>query len=265
MKEFKDLTGQKFNRLTVLELSDKTNKHKDRYWLCQCECKDKTIKSIREYHLIKGNIKSCGCLSREKTIESNKNRQTRNKYPYYKRIYSIYDGMRKRCYNENNDNYDRYGGRGITICNEWLSDFKNFYEWAINNGYQNNLTIDRIDNDGNYEPGNCRWATIQEQCYNKSNTVYITIDGETNTILEWSNIYNLPTYVLWQRYKLYGYEEKEELFKPLKKITKIIHNGKEKTLRQLHEETGIGIETLRKRYERGLKDDELIQPVNKNN
>lgn len=261
MKEFKDLVGQKFNRLKVIGFSNKTNKHKDRYWLCQCECKDKTIKEVMEYHLVNGKIKSCGCLTREKRAEMNKENKFRNKYPHYKRIYSIYDGMRKRCYRKNKDNYEHYGGRGITICDEWLNDFMSFYNWAINNGYQDDLTIDRIDNDGNYEPDNCRWATWEEQFYNKSDTVYITIDGESKTILEWCKISGLTYSAFWQRYNKAGMTTKEELLKPLKQGMKIIHNGKEIALSQLSKDTGIDTETLRKRYQKGCRDNDLIRPV----
>ena len=264
MKEFENLTGMKFNRWKVLALSQKTNKSKHRYWVCQCECEKAEIREVNEYHLIKGNIKSCGCLAKE-ILSQRTGHRREDKHPHYKRIYSIYDGMRKRCYNKNKDNYKHYGGRGITICDEWLNDFMTFYNWAINNGYQDNLTIDRIDNDGNYEPWNCRWATNEEQVYNKSDTVYITIDDKTKTILEWSRISGLSYSVLWQRYNSLGLKTKEELFKPLKVIVKVIHNGIEKTLSQLSKETGIDPRTLHWRNKQGLKDDELTKPVGKQN
>ena len=263
MKEFKDLIGQSFNRWTVIGISDKTNKHYDRYWLCQCSCESKTIREVSELSLIKERSKSCGCYSKEKTTEMNKERAFTDKYPHYKRIKSIYDGMRKRCYNINKDNYDSYGGRGISICKEWLDNFMVFYNWATNNGYQDNLTIDRINNDGNYEPENCRWATQEMQDYNRRTTIYLTIDGESKTVLEWEKISGLSWSVLWQRYNKSGYRTKEEMFKKLKVVTKIIHNGIEKTLRQLHEETGLGIAILEWRNKQGLKDDELTKPANR--
>ena len=263
MKEYKDLIGQKFNRWTVIGTSIKTNKHYDRYWLCQCECENKTIREVSEDSLIRERSKSCGCYSKEKTAETNKKRAIRDKYPHYKRIYSIYDGMKKRCYNKKKDNYHEYGGRGITICDEWLNDFMNFYNWAINNGYQDDLTIDRIDVNGNYESGNCRWATWEEQFNNKRDTVYITLDGETKNILEWSKVSGLSRSVLWQRFHIFGLKTKNRLFKPVKQITKIIHNGEEKTLSQLSKESGIGVETLRWRYQQGFKDDELTRPADR--
>ena len=263
MKEFKDLIGQTFNRWTVIGISDKTNKHYDRYWLCQCSCENKTIREVSELSLIKERSKSCGCYSSEVTTKMNKDRSIRDKYPHYKRIYSVYDGMRKRCYNENNNNYKYYGAKGVIICKEWLSDFMKFYHWSIENGYSPELTIDRIETHGIYEPDNCRWATQEVQDYNKRNTVYLEIDGESKTVLDWEKISGLSYSVLWQRYKIFGFRTKEEMFKPVRQVTKIIHNGIEKTLRQLHEETGLGIAILEWRNKQGLKDDELIKPANR--
>lgn len=102
------------------------------------------------------------------------------------RLYHIWDGMKARCYNMNHVAYKNYGGRGISVCKDWRKNFESFYKWAIENGYQERLTIDRIDNDGDYCPQNCRWATYQEQSENRRNTVLLTVLGETKTISEWS-------------------------------------------------------------------------------
>ena len=211
-KEFKDLTNMKFNHLTVISLlPDKTNKHGDRYWLCECDCEDKTKKEIAENHLVRGNIKSCGCILKESLIERWEGKTKKDLYPYYKEIYSTYDSMRKRCYNEKHDNYKRYGGRGIVICDEWLNNFMNFYNWAIENDYKENLTIERIDYDGNYEPSNCKWATWEEQSYNKSNTLYIEVDNEMKTVKQWSDETGIPSYIIYQRYTRYKRKDRQEL------------------------------------------------------
>ena len=97
------------------------------------------------------------------------------------RLYSIWSGLKGRCNNPNDPRYDRYGGRGISVCEEWNTSFQSFYDWAISNGYSEDLTIDRIDNDGNYEPTNCKWSTSKEQCNNRSSNINIKIGNTTKT------------------------------------------------------------------------------------
>lgn len=107
------------------------------------------------------------------------------------RLYSIYNNMKTRCYNQHSRSYPRYGGRGISICEEWLSDFGSFKEWAGENGYADSLTIDRIDVNGNYDPSNCRWIPIQQQALNTSKNHLVEIDGETKPLTEWSRLYGI--------------------------------------------------------------------------
>lgn len=107
------------------------------------------------------------------------------------RLYSIYYHMLSRCYNSNTDYYYRYGARGITVCEEWRKSFDAFYEWAINNGYDDTLTIDRKDVNGNYEPSNCRWATAKEQANNRSTNHNVTLNDETKTLTEWCLVYSI--------------------------------------------------------------------------
>lgn len=114
-----------------------------------------------------------------------------DKNPNYKhggkgtRLFSIWANMKSRCYNQNTTHYSRYGARGITVCEEWKDDFQAFYDWAISNGYEDHLTIDRIDNDGNYEPSNCRWATVNEQSTNRSTNHVVTINGISKCLMDW--------------------------------------------------------------------------------
>lgn len=125
-----------------------------------------------------------------------------------KRLKRIYDGMRLRCYNKNNINYKYYGGRGVTICDEWLLSFENFFDWAINNGYNENLTIDRIDSEKGYAPDNCRWATKKEQAYNRSMSVKLTLDGRTMYMTEWAEELGIDKQTLSWRYK-HGWSDEE--------------------------------------------------------
>jgi hypothetical protein len=152
-----DLTGQKFGRLTVIETF-----RPDKYTKCVCKCECGNIKTINATDLVRGRTKSCGCLQKEIVIKNQTTHQLT-----HSRIYQTWCDMKRRCFNTNCKNYRYYGLKGITVCDEWKNDFKVFYDWAMSNGYTDELTIDRIDVNGNYEPNNCRWITIQEQQNNK--------------------------------------------------------------------------------------------------
>lgn len=191
-----DLTGQKFGRLTVIGL-DVNQETRKTYWYCQCECGK--VVNTRSDRLISGRVKSCGCYKSEQ--DAIRIRKVHKHKMSGTRIYHEWQGMKARCYNKSDPRYLDWGGRGIKICDEWKKDFSAFHVWAINNGYDDSKTIDRIDNDGNYEPENCRWASQKTQSNNRRSNINITIGNTTKTLMQWCEIFNLNYKRIHARYR----------------------------------------------------------------
>lgn len=192
MRRKNDYTGEKFGKWTVI---GKAPNHITRggypvsMWDCVCECG--TRRAVRGNDLRLGKSVSCGCSLAE-------NPAARKHGAAGSHLYKVYYGMKARCYNPNNKNYKHYGGRGVEICEEWRS-FEAFAEWADKSGYAEGLTIERKDVNEGYCPQNCCWITQKEQTRNKRNTVYITAQGETKTLLEWAKQLNVPASMLKAR------------------------------------------------------------------
>lgn len=247
-----DLTGQKFGKLTVIELQDHGANHKPAKWRCICECGNEKI--VDSQLLRRGIITDCGCKIRNRLVgkrfgmltvlESSDRRaasksggiywkckcdcgnivyvSTNNLVSKYShtvscgchrksmatkhgksdtRIYRAWLAIKERCINSKSKAYKYYGGRGISICNEWVGEhgFENFYDWSMNNGYAEDLTIDRIDTNGNYEPSNCRWVTQQVQMNNTRRNHYVEINGETRSLSDWARLYKIDIGTVWSR------------------------------------------------------------------
>lgn len=206
VNKYIDLTGKKFGKLTALEKCGNTKEGKT-IWLCRCDC-GKQIKVIGR-DLRNGHTQSCGCLHSEIM------RKMKHKHGLAKtRINNIYFGMKARCKNLNNSEYKNYGGRGIVVCQEW-QEFISFYDWAIANGYNDDLTIDRIDVNGNYEPSNCRWVTQKQQQNNKRNNHYVKINNENHTLSGWAEVYNISINTIRTRLSR-GWSDIEAITKPIR-------------------------------------------------
>lgn len=169
--------GQKFGRLTIIGFEKKKEPNRGWNWVCQCDCGNKKVVSPQDVKL--GKTKSCGCYHDEVC----KSRATKYNHLVkdYPRLHRIYHWMKRRCYDPKTPRYEDYGGRGISVSREWIDKahgFDNFVQWAIENGYSDRLTLDRIDVNGDYCPENCRWVTYKEQNENKRDTKWVVYKGK---------------------------------------------------------------------------------------
>ena len=195
-----DLTGKRYGRLTVIEEVERIRYPSgipDRMWECVCDCGN--IFRCNSGRLRSGNTKSCGCLRKEiASKKSYKHGGSKTK------LYRIWDEMNGRCHCKSNKAFKNYGGRGISVCDEWRNDFSAFRLWAISNGYQEGLTIERVNNNGNYSPDNCKWIPRSDQPRNRRNCHLITYNGETKTLSEWSRELHVDRECVRNKEKILG-------------------------------------------------------------
>jgi hypothetical protein len=252
--------GTRFGKLTATGQSEirKSGNKKLSYHKCICDCGKTTW--ARGTSLRYGTTLSCGCYRTEQRIASIKKHNLSNS-----RLYRIWNDMRTRCNKEYCDHFKDYGGRGIKVCSEWdnLNDgFQNFYEWSMSNGYSNDLTIDRVDNDGDYKPGNCRWVTQYEQNRNKRNNHYLDIDGERKIITDIAKENGLHPSTLKGR--LDNGCSVEDAIKIVKRNKRIInYNGKNYNPKQFSEMTGINYNTIMTRITKGYSSAEDLIILNR--
>lgn len=195
MRKVEDLTGAVFGRLTVVGRCESEKPQKSSVWLCQCLCGNRVV--VQRNNLRSGHTRSCGCLKKEFSFAA-AHGQTDT------RLFRIWSLMKDRCKNRNTQSFKSYGGREISVCDEW-NNFQTFYDWAMANGYSDDLTIDRIDVNGNYSPDNCRWATVKEQQNNRRNNHFVTYNGKTQTIAQWSEELGINQSTLLQRINKLGW------------------------------------------------------------
>ena len=211
MSQLKDLIGQHFGRLTVISRAENTKKGQAR-WLCCCDCGNKTI--VETYKLTSGNTKSCGCLRKEqltqRNIQNSTHHMTGTKY------FNLWHGIKQRCFNRNLYAYKDYGGRGITVYPEWIDNFQAFYDYVskLEHFGEKGYSLDRIDNNGNYEPGNVRWANQKTQCRNKRNNALVEYNGRKISLIEASEASDIDYEVLKARFS--RGDTGEKLFTPVR-------------------------------------------------
>ena len=206
------LIGQKFGRLTVIDRAD--NKGNRAMWKCVCSCPNKNVCVVSTQNLKNGHTKSCGCYKLETVLKLKTINKTHGMTGT--RIFTIWQKMKARCYNPKDKRYTDYGDRGITVCDEWKNDFQAFYEWSIDNGYKDNLSIDRIDNNNGYTPKNCRWSTVKTQNNNKRSNHLLTYNNETHTISEWAKIKKIKYVTLERRLNRLKWSVSKALNTPVK-------------------------------------------------
>ncbi len=194
MIKLKDLkVGYKKEMLTVIEIMGLNGTN--RIIKCKCDCGN--IRELLFLNFKKHNVFSCGCYH-----DKLQSLQMTQHGLYYHPLQHVWNGIKDRCFNPTSKYYKDYGGRGITICEEWRNDFKVFYDWCISNGWQKGLEIDRYpNNNSNYEPNNCRFTSRKNNCRNRRNTFFITYEGETKPLSEWSEIMGINYHTLYERLK----------------------------------------------------------------
>lgn len=203
MAQLVDLTGQRFGRLVVLERGADYVSPQGRKvvrWRCKCDCGN--IKDISATHLKKGDCQSCGCFHQERLVEAGRLNGTTHGLSRT-RIYRLFQNMKNRCNDKNAASYQRYGGRGISVCKEWneAGGFERFYSWSLENGYQEGLTLDRIDVNGDYSPDNCRWTDWETQYNNTTKSIKLTYNGKTQTAAQWARELGLDRHTIYDRIK----------------------------------------------------------------
>ena len=188
-----DLKGKRFGRLTVIRrVQDARDQHVQ--WFCRCDCGEAAV--VRGKYLKSGHTQSCGCLQRERVSQALM-KHGMSEHP----LHNVWENMKGRCYDPKCDQYRNYGARGIVVCKEWLYAEK-FFEWALAHGWKQGLTIERIDNDGNYEPGNCRWATYKEQNRNRRNNRWLECNGKKMLLTDWAAELGMSPSAIHVRLKL---------------------------------------------------------------
>lgn len=253
MSNFKDVTGQRFGLLTVIKRVENDKQGNSR-WLCKCDCENTAIVSGKD--LQRAHTKSCGCLH-----EKHSKSQTR--------LYRVWRGMKTRCLNSKYPYYSNYGGRGVQVCEEWKNDFQTFYDWAMKNGYnekakRGECTLDRIDNNGNYEPNNCRWTTNKQQSRNRRTNHLLTYKGKTQNIIQWVEETGISRSVFVSRLQN-GWNMEKIIKTPVNYLKEklITYKGITLNMSEWERKMGLKEKTISRRLKRGWTVEQAIETPTK--
>lgn len=207
----RDIDGQKFGNLTAIRFDHRDNRVKggNHYWLFRCDCGNLVV--VRKNSVTSGNTKRCADCSRKLASKRETTHGCSNT-----RLYREWSGIIQRCNNPKSTSWERYGAKGISVCDEWLN-FENFMKWAMENGYSDELTIDRINNEKGYCPTNCRWATYYEQANNQTTTIQIEYDGCKMPLSYWAKSVGINKHTLYDRIFRYGWSVEKALNMPVRR------------------------------------------------
>ena len=241
MGTFIDLLGQRFGRLTVIGRMP-NNKQNQAVWKCLCDCGNETI--VESGHLRSGHTNSCGCYGRDRSADYHRTHGMKGT-----RLFSTYHTMKGRCYNPTDHKYYRYGARGIKMCDDWVNNPKSFFDWAMANGYKEGLSIDRIDNDGDYCPENCRWTDAKTQANNTSRNIRYKYGDKEMTVSEWADYLGITYSAAKTRIKRGNFDE---LFNTKNGNYKMVtHNGITKSIKEWAIALNLNYSTVRDRVRKG--------------
>ncbi|MCK5600601.1 hypothetical protein KAR91_01960 [Candidatus Pacearchaeota archaeon] len=211
MNKIKDMQGQRFGKLVVLSRAG-SNAKQEATWKVRCDCSNERI--VRGMTLRSGGLKNCGCARRDPLqVRMSSDKAGKDvRHP----LYPVFHAMKRRCYNEASSDYYKYGERGITICEDWRDDPNSFVKWGISHGWEKGLQVDRVDNNGNYSPENCRFVTAKENCRNTRRNVWVKYKGQDRLLFELGEEFGIDRKILYDRVKRYKWDIEKALSTPVK-------------------------------------------------
>lgn len=265
-RQVKDLTGNVYDRLTVIGFSHSENGNS--YWNCLCSCDEDKPIGERKVHikcgkyLQDGSTGSCGCKKRDhiKQVNHHANKRPRTNKPYYSKLSNTWRTLINRCHNPNYKGYKFYGAKGIYVCNEWRNDFEAFYEWAMTHNYSRGMELNRLDQEKNYMPGNCEWMPKAFSAGNTCKNILVTIGGKTLSLAAWSRDLECEVSYATIRYRYHKGTRGIALIKEKKtfKDLKYKYYNKTQTFKEWSIELEIPLSILKDRHKRGKRGEDLL-------